>query len=202
MPYRARARSPRSSRCSFVPRPNIIVPRQSSLTLTPVRPRLRYSIGRGSLARLSRRGNRLCRSARRCGAGLRMPSCSGNRNSAYELQEVVLARERERAVRKLELDRSSLGTLELLGLEGSSDARSSSRRARASRRSSSPRRATSAARGPRGGSPPPFTIRHDLHLPRQRQHVGREPPVDEHLRVYLAGFRVRFRLRQDLVQVG
>src|SRR6185503_15160376 len=41
--------------CSFALRPNIIVPRHNELTLTPVRPRLRYSM------RLLRRPSRRCR---------------------------------------------------------------------------------------------------------------------------------------------
>ncbi len=43
-------------------------------------------------------------------------------------------------------------------------------------------------------------VRHDLDLAHQRQHVRREPAVDEHQRVDLACRGIRLGLREHLVQ--
>src|SRR5688572_8226406 len=45
MPFSSAACTMAIESCSVVLRPNIIVPRHSGLTLTPVRPRLQYSMG-------------------------------------------------------------------------------------------------------------------------------------------------------------
>src|SRR6516165_7397832 len=104
---------------SLVLRPNIIVPRKSWLTLTPVRPRLRYSITGDQRARRASAADEVAL------ADLDAVVAQDRVRRHVvevevrhgEVQQIVLAVEGHRAVRKLELDRARLRTVELRRLE-------------------------------------------------------------------------------------